>query len=246
MTASNVERFDARTWPEDVLEELFAGAFPEFITADVEAKKYIGRVREWFTDLNIMLVDDHDVPVATGWGVPIRWNGELAGLPTGYTDTTRQAVQGREHGSTPDTFVICGGIVSRRRTGQGLAGELIKALCDLAPQAGCTRVIAPVRPILKPAYPLTPIDTFARWTREDGAPLDPWLRTHWRLGGKIIATAPSSQIMTGTVSEWERWTGMVFPSTGDYVIPAGLSPLHIDREADCGRYVEPNVWVRHR
>ena len=48
------------------------------------------------------------------------------------------------------------------------------------------------------------------------------------------------------MSEWESWAGMAFPSTGDYVIPAGLSPLHIDREADCGRYVEPNVWVRHR
>jgi hypothetical protein len=241
-----VERSDARTWPEDVLNELFAGAFPRFITADLEAKKYIGRVREWFTDLDIMLVDEHEVPVATGWGVPIRWNGKLPDLPAGYTDTTRRAVQDREHGVSPDTFVICGGIVSRGRTGQGLAGELVKALCDLAPPAGCTRVIAPVRPTLKPVYPLTPIDTFAWWTRDDGAPLDPWLRTHWRVGGKIIATAPSSQTMTGTVSEWESWTGMVFPSSGEYVIPGGLSILHVDRDEDSGRYVEPNVWVQHR
>jgi hypothetical protein len=56
--------------PDDVLEELFADAFPAFITADAEAKKYVGRVREWFAGLNIVLVDDGDVPVATGWGVP--------------------------------------------------------------------------------------------------------------------------------------------------------------------------------
>lgn len=241
-----VERFDARTWPDKVLDELFAGAFPTFITADLEAKEYIDRVREWFADLNIMLVDENQVPVATGWGVPIRWNGEVAGLPSGYTDTTRRAVQGRESGQQPDTFVICGGIVSRSKAGQGLAGELIMALRDLGVRAGCTRVIAPVRPTLKPAYPLTPIDTFAYWTRDDGAPLDPWLRTHWRLGGRIIATAPQSQTMTGTVSEWEGWTGMALPSTGDYVIPGGLSILHIDRDEDRGSYVEPNVWVRHR
>ena len=66
------------------------------------------------------------------------------------------------------------------------------------------------------------------------------------LGGQIIATAPRSQTMTGTVREWEGWTGMVFPSTGEYVIPRGLSTLHIDRDEDRGRYVEPNVWVRHR
>lgn len=241
-----VERFDARTWPDDVLEELFAGAFPAFITADLEAKRYIGRVREWFADLNIILIDEDAMPVATGWGVPIRWNGELADLPAGYTDTTRRAIESRERGEAPDTFVICGGIVSRTRARQGLAGELITALRGLASPAGCTRVITPVRPTLKPSYPLTPIDVFAGWTRKDGAPLDPWLRTHWRLGGRIIATAPASQTMTGNVREWEGWTGMVFPSTGEYVIPGGLSTLHIDRHNDFGRYVEPNVWVRHR
>jgi hypothetical protein len=241
-----VERFDARAWPDEQLERLFEGAFPPFITADQVAKKYIGRVREWFPELNIILLDAGQVPVATGWGVPIRWSGDAADLPAGYTDTTKRAVEGREQDITPDTFVICGGIVSPDRTGHGLAAELITALRDLPPAAGWPRVIAPVRPTLKPAYPLTPIDTFARWRRQDGAPLDPWLRTHWRLGGRIIATAPRSQTMTGTVAQWQAWTGMLFPSTGDYVIPGGLSTLHVDCEDDLGTYVEPNVWVRHR
>jgi GNAT superfamily N-acetyltransferase len=240
------ERFDARSWPDDQLDTLFGGAFPAFITADQVAKQYIGRVREWFPELNIILVDDDQVPVATGWGVPIRWNGHVADLPAGYTDTTKRAVEGRERAEAPDTFVICGGIVSPARTGQGLAGQLITALRDLASAAGCERVLAPVRPTLKPAYPLTPIDTFAYWTRPDGAPLDPWLRTHWRLGGRIIATAPGSQTMTGTVDDWQAWTGMAFPSSGEYVIPGGLSTLHIDREHDCGTYTEPNIWVQHR
>jgi len=240
------ERFDARPWSDDQLDPLFAGAFPAFIIADRVAKQYIGRVREWFTDLNIILIDEDDVPVATGWGVPIRWTGEIADIPSGYTDATRRAVEGRERGAQPDTLVICGGIVSPARTGQGLAGELIRVLRELAPAAGAQKVIAPVRPTLKPQYPLTPIETFARWTRPDGAPLDPWLRTHWRLGGQIIAMAPRSQTMTGTVEEWQAWTGMSFPSTGEYVIPHGLSTLRIDRETDCGTYTEPNVWVRHR
>jgi hypothetical protein len=52
--------------------------------------------------------------------------------------------------------------------------------------------------------------------------------------------------MTGTVADWEAWTGMAFPATGEYVIPDGLSTLHIDRAADSGTYTEPNVWMRHR
>jgi hypothetical protein len=39
---------------------------------------------------------------------------------------------------------------------------------------------------------------------------------------------------------------MALPATGDYVIPRGLSILHIDTEQDRGSYTEPNVWVRHR
>lgn len=107
-------------------------------------------------------------------------------------------------------------------------------------------MIAPVRPTLKSRYPLTPIEQFATWTRDDGLPLDPWLRTHIRLGARLIATAPASQTMTGTVAQWQQWTGLRFPETGTYVIPDGLSTLNIDAQHDTGIYIEPNVWMRHR
>jgi hypothetical protein len=241
-----VERSDARSWRDNQLESLFDGAFPAFITADQVAKKYVARVRKWFPEFDIILIGADGEPVATGWGVPVQWNGDVADLPSGYTGTLQRAVEGHERADEPDTLVICGGIVSPARTGQGLAADLITALRALAPASGLKRIIAPVRPTLKPQYPLTPIETFAHWTRPDGAPLDPWLRTHWRLGAQIIATAPQSQTMTGTVEDWQSWTGMSFPSTGDYVIPRGLSTLHIDQETDCGTYTEPNVWMRHQ
>ena len=239
----HVERSDARNWPDEQLEPLFADAFPPFITADPVAAVYIGRVRSFFAEFDIMLLDEHERPVATGWGVPIRWTGELTDLPSGYTDTTRRAVELHERGEQPDTFVICGGIVNRELSRRGVASELIAALRDLSE---LPRVIAPVRPTLKPAYPLTPIETFARWQRADGLPLDPWLRTHVRMGGTIIGTAPHSQVMTAPVSDWENWTGLSLPSTGHYVIPDGLSTLYVDREQDLGTYAEANVWVRHR
>jgi hypothetical protein len=122
----------------------------------------------------------------------------------------------------------------------------MKALIAVANGERWTRVIAPLRPTLKHRYPLTSIEEYVQWTRDDGAPFDPWLRTHTRLGRRIIGTAPASQTMTGTVAEWERWTEMAFPSSGDYVIPDGPSTLHIDRQTDLGTYVEPNVWVQHQ
>ena len=52
-------------------------------------------------------------------------------------------------------------------------------------------------------------------------------------------------VCEGSIEEWEQWTGMQFPDSGDYVIADALVPIQIDREMNIGRYVEPNVWVHH-
>jgi hypothetical protein len=52
-------------------------------------------------------------------------------------------------------------------------------------------------------------------------------------------------LITGTVREWETWTGLAFPDSGDYVFPHGLAPVTIDRDTNLGTYWEPNVWMIH-
>ena len=66
------------------------------------------------------------------------------------------------------------------------------------------------------------------------------------MGARIGPAIPRSLHITGTVAEWESWTHMHFPETGDYVFPAGLSTVHIDRDRDTGEYWEPNVWIIHQ
>jgi hypothetical protein len=152
-----VERTNARQWSDEQLADLFSEGFPAFITADMLAKQYIGRVRELFPEWNLTLVDAQDNPVAGGWGIPVRWDGTIANLPAGYTAATVRAVEEREQGVEADSLVICGAVVAGRLTGRGLAGKVLAALRDAAVEAGLTRVIAPVRPTLKQRYPLTPI-----------------------------------------------------------------------------------------
>lgn len=115
----------------------------------------------------------------------------------------------------------------------------------VAAQNGLGSLVAPVRPTQKERYPLTPLERYAAWRRPDGLPFDPWIRLHERIGGEILGVAHDSLVVTGSVSEWEEWAGMAFPATGDYVVPGALVPVHIDREADEGRYGEPNLWMRH-
>ena len=116
---------------------------------------------------------------------------------------------------------------------------------SIAETQGLIHLVAPVRPSLKERYPLTPIERYVRWRREDGQLLDPWMRIHERLGARVSTPLPESLRITGTVSEWESWTEMAFPDSGDYVFPHGLATVHIDRSADLGTYWEPNVWMLH-
>jgi GNAT superfamily N-acetyltransferase len=241
-----VEAMSARARPDDQLDDLFSDGWPEFITADREVKRHIGRVRELFEDLELVLLDSDDVIVAAGWAVPVQWSGEPHDLPDGYTASLAQALTDHDRGGGCNTLVVMAAQVHPHRRGQGLAGKLLAAFAELADARELTFVVAPVRPTFKSRYPLTPIERFATWTRDDRLPLDPWIRTHVRIGARVVKCAPSSQTMTGTVVEWERWTQMALPDSGSYVIPDGLNPLDVDVEADLGTYIEPNVWVRHR
>ncbi len=59
------------------------------------------------------------------------------------------------------------------------------------------------------------------------------------------AAADAVVHISGSVAEWEAWTGLAFPETDDYVFPEGLATVHIDRELNLGSYWEPNVWIIH-
>ncbi|MFI6828782.1 MULTISPECIES: hypothetical protein [unclassified Kribbella] len=225
--------------------ERFAEEWPEFIFHDVEVRKYIDRRQEYFPEWEFYLVSDDERLIAGCWGVPLAWDGTVEDLPGGFTDSLVRSVLGYEEGVVPNTFVLMAAAVRSDEQGRGHAGRVITSVRDRAVAGGLRQVIAPVRPTLKSSYPLTPIETFMTWTRKDGLPLDPWLRTHVRLGAELLAPATASQTMTGTVAEWEKWTSMPFPSSGTYVIPAGLTTLDINHTTNQGLYTEPNVWLRH-
>jgi hypothetical protein len=76
-----VEVIGDRARSEDQLTRLFADGWPAFIAADQEVKRHIGRVRDLFADLELVLIDAHDDLVAAGWSVPLRWNGDPDHLP---------------------------------------------------------------------------------------------------------------------------------------------------------------------
>ena len=223
----------------------FGSGWPKFIFEDPVAKRLLPTVERLFADFNVVLVDDQDQIVAGGWGVPIPWSGEVGDLPDGWDGALELSVQGREQGADPNTLCAMATEVVATARGSGLSTAVLGELRRRARERGLPTMIAPARPTLKHRYPLVPIDRYARWTRADGTPFDPWIRTHWRLGARILATAPGAMRIVASVADWEEMTGMTFPESGEYVVPDALSPVRIDVEADRGTYVEPAIWMLH-
>ena len=200
-----------------------------------------GELDARFPEFQFVLADG-DEPVAQGHMIPCRWDGTTDGLPEGIDEVL---LQGLALDGPPNAASALAIEVLPHHQGRGLAARMLEEMRAISAAHGLEHLIAPLRPSWKERYPLTPIDRYAAWTRDDGLPFDPWLRTHVRAGGEILEPAPESMRITGTVVEWESWTEMAFPESGSYVFPKGLAPLDVDREADVGAYWEPSIWVRH-
>jgi len=218
--------------------------WPEFVLHDTVNDQLMDRVTAAWPRYDVTILDGGQV-VAGGWAVPLRWDGTVPGLPDGYDGALVTGISGLEHDVAPDTLCVMAAAVRQDRQGAGLGSRVLAALQARATSGGLTRMIAPVRPVLKAKYPLTAMASYARWTRADGTHLDPWIRTHQRLGATILGPAPRSMVVTGTVAKWEDWTQMTFPETGQYIVPGALDPVDIDTGQDIGRYEETSLWMRH-
>ena len=213
---------------------------------DPIADRYWGRMESEFPEYQFTLVDEGDCVLAMGNSMPFAWDGTPEGLPArGWDGVFEQCLRDRDAGRVPNTLSALQAVVAPGRQGNGLSYSVLQAMRQIALDHELEHFVAPVRPTQKSAYPLTPIERYVQWTLGDGAPFDPWMRVHWRTGAQVIGIAMDSMHITGTVAEWESWTKMRFPESGQYIVPGALVPVTIDCDRDEGFYIEPNVWMRH-
>jgi GNAT superfamily N-acetyltransferase len=231
----------------DDIGDLSGDVWPEYNLHGETLNYYWRQLYDVFPDWQFVLYDPGEqVVLAEGHTIPLAWDGTDAGLGPGIDASLAAAFESHAVGRPPTAVSALAAEIPPRHQNRGLSPVLLTAMVGLARQAGLKHLIAPVRPSRKDRYPTTPIERYARWTRPDGSPFDPWIRVHTRLGARIGPVIPHSLHISGTVAEWEGWTAMPFPETGDYVFPAGLAPVRIDREHDTGEYWEPNIWIIHR
>lgn len=219
--------------------------WPIFLTKEPIASENWRWMLTNLGDFHFAGLDENEHVIAAGHTIPFRWDGTLATLPDGFSAVIQKGLTDQKDGVVPNALSALSAVVAQDYRGQGLSSKIINQMRTLAQTHNLRTLVAPVRPTLKTRYPLTPMANYIQWKTPDGAPFDPWIRVHWKLGAKILGVATESMVIEGSVAEWEEWAGMRFPDSGDYVVPGALNPISIDCETDTGRYVEPNVWMEH-
>lgn len=230
---------------EAEMPRLHSESWPEFILQDPIAIRYWGSLFSTFADFQYVLCDEAGTALAAGHTIPFVWDGTEAGLPSGWDAVLEQGFSDYEQGRVPNALCGLSIVIAPGVQGQGLSETMARTMKDIAIQYGLRDLVIPLRPTLKSSYPHMSMEEYCQWRRDDGAPFDPWLRIHWRLGAKMLCIAPLSMVISDTVSTWEEWTGMSFPESGEYVVPGALCPVVIDRERDIGCYEEPNIWIHY-
>ena len=210
---------------------------PEYNNHGDILNEYWPRLTEERPDFQFHLTGDEDEILARARSIPLRWDGTVEDLPAGIDGAIARGFD--EAGAN----VLCALVimVPRDIQGQGVSAAAVRAMGDIARRHGLHTLIAPVRPTWKERYPLVPIERYARWRRPDGWLFDPWMRVHERIGAAVLKPEPLSLRITGTITEWEDWTGMAFPDSGDYWFPGGLATVHRSRSRTASSY-----WERSR
>lgn len=247
----SVERFQVITPAHadyrDLVRGLTKEVWPEFMLHDPVATENWRELFNRFSEYQMALYDTQNHRVAgMGNSFPLRWDDRLENLPeTGWDWAFQEAVNHHKQGIVPNVHCAIQIVVHPDYQGQRLSTPMVEAVRAVTKSKGLQSLIIPIRPSEKHKYPLINIDDYVTWKNERGLPFDSWLRVHVRAGASIIKVCHESKMIRGTRAEWEKWTGLKFPQSGEYIIYGALNPIEINIEKDEGTYIEPNVWIVH-
>jgi len=231
----------------DAAQDLPETVWPIFMLQDPVVERLWMRLYDRYPEYQFMLLEKGtDRILAMGNSAPSDWSDDPQSLPDRGVDWIMESTCDNAPPTVHRSQFALQVVVDPNLQRRGFSAEGVKVMMAIGRSNGCADLYLPVRPNQKHQYPLTPMEAYIRWTIDEGLPFDAWMRVHARLGGEIIGVCARAMHMPGTVAEWELWTGIKFPESGQYVIPNALVPITIDRESDRGLYVEPNVWMRHR
>jgi GNAT superfamily N-acetyltransferase len=231
----------------DLVRGLTKEVWPEFMLHDAVANENWHELFDRFPEYQLALYDTQAHRVAgMANSFPLRWEHSVEELPEGGWDWAfQEAVHHHKHRIQPNYHCAIQIVVRPDYRSQGLSMPMVQAVRAVTESKNLKSLIIPIRPSEKHKYPLIRLDDYISWKTQEGLPFDPWLRVHLRAGARIIKVCHQSKTIRGTRRDWERWTELRLPQSGQYIIYGALNPIEIHLEKEEGIYVEPNVWIVH-
>ena len=155
-------------WELVTLQHLFDGVWPEYNYHGKYAGRYFGALVPAHANLQVLFIEERSGQVvARGRTIPFRWDGTLDDLPAGIDAV---GIRAMTESAPPSALSALAAEVDPSYQGSGLSALLVETMRAVAQLHGLAPLLAPVRPRWKDRYPLTPVERYAEWRREDGLP----------------------------------------------------------------------------
>ena len=226
--------------------ELGKDLWPEFMQHDKIVNHYWENLYSYFLDFQFALLEKQEI-VGIGNTVHLNWNKNYQDLPDKGIDwAMHKASIDFKKDIKSNILIGIQILINPKYQSISLSYKMLNIMKDVAKSHNIKTIALPVRPSIKSHYPFIKMHEYIKWKDKEGLPFDPWLRVHIKEGGKIVGICNKSMHISGTITEWEAWTGMKFPATGEYIVEKALNPVTINIEHNNGSYIEPNVWVIHQ
>jgi hypothetical protein len=226
------------------VDRLVASNLPVFMTWASPGNWRWHRLYELYPRFQLACLDKAGAVVAAVHSVPMPWDDSASSLPDGYDEVLVRTAS--RSGAVGPAGALCLLSISVRKDlrGSGMAICLVAEMKRRARAERLDRVIGPLRPTRKAAYPFVDMAAYLEWKSEDGSAFDPWLRQHLALGAQVLGIARRSLVIAQPRGRWEQATGRDMSVPALYAVEGALAPVEIDISG-IGTYAEPNVWIMH-
>lgn len=164
-----------------------------------------------FPEGQLVVKDKKGVPLAYASVNRVRWDGAVDTLPTWDEvagDQVEQANYKNTYISKGNTLVIMCLTVHSVHQGKYLSAILINEIKILARKLKVKHIISPFRPsaygLYKQKYNDPGFKKYCRMTREDGLPIDTWLRVLIRNGMKPLIVRDNSLVVEVPKTKFQK------------------------------------------
>jgi len=196
--------------------------------------------------LDWIVLSNDNILIGHGVLCGINWDESIGDLPLGWSDSTYRSSLEKK---CKNTYVALFARVQSEFRQQGHAAKLIETMKELSIIEN-KHLIIPLRPPFryKEEYAQMSFNDFCNLVRDDGMPLDPWIRLHYKIGAtKLLVSEFSHQHAMSIQDFCSSFPRVKLDKTGYYMVNINKETYSsfVDIKHGFAIINQGCVWVRH-